>query len=198
MTKFEILPNEILFNIFSYLSWDKILLSFWSLNQRINSLIFSIFSNDQYEIDFKQSDLSYKIVSSILLPLLCKPSSLSSLIKFIHFDGTSSNSYKIIDEFLYSKQKLHFPNIKSLKVTQCLLSQSFIQILSSLIQNQLNELTLTFDEEFIEIIRNPDQPSEIISHESKYLFFINLFLFSLTFIRKINNEAKTIDSTIIL
>ena len=54
-------------------------------------------------------------------------------------------------------QILCFPNLKSLKITQCLLSQSLIQTLSLLIQNQLNQLTLTFDEEMIELIRKPEE-----------------------------------------
>ncbi|CAF1028477.1 unnamed protein product [Rotaria sordida] len=92
INKFETLPNAILLNIFCYLSCDKILISFWSLNKRINFLIYSIFSIDKYKISFNQLDLSYKKFSLILLPLICNSSSFSSLIKCIHFDGTNSNS----------------------------------------------------------------------------------------------------------
>ncbi|CAF3451912.1 unnamed protein product, partial [Rotaria socialis] len=44
ISKFETLPNEILYDIFGYLSWDKILTLFWLLNKRINVLIYAIFS----------------------------------------------------------------------------------------------------------------------------------------------------------
>lgn len=168
-SKFEILPNEILFNIFCYLSLDKILLSFWSINRHIDSLIYSIFSTDKYEISFNQLDLSYKIFSLELLPLICDSSLFFSQIKNIHFDGTNSNSYNIIDKFLFhddNKNILRFNNLKSLRITRCLISQPLIQILSLLIQNQLNHLTLTFDEEMIELIRKIEEPSLMASHTS--------------------------------
>ncbi|CAF3943566.1 unnamed protein product [Rotaria sp. Silwood1] len=101
ISKFERIPNEILLNIFGYLSWDKILISFWSLNRRMNSLIYSIFSIDKYKFSFNQQDLSYKKFSLFLLPLICNSSYLSSLFKYIHFDGINSNSYNVIDEFLF-------------------------------------------------------------------------------------------------
>ncbi|CAF2720610.1 unnamed protein product [Rotaria sp. Silwood2] len=169
ISKFETLPNEILLNIFCYLSWDKILISFWLLNGRINSLIYSIFSRDKYEISFDQLDLSYKKFSLFLLPLISNSSSLSSLFKYIHFDGTNSNSYNVIYEFIFynnNTQNLCFPNLKSLKITRCLLSQSLIQTLSLLIRNQLDQLTLTFDEEMIELIRKPEKPWRIAPHAS--------------------------------
>ncbi|CAF4806466.1 unnamed protein product [Rotaria sp. Silwood1] len=170
ISKFETIPNEILLNIFGYLSWDKILISFWSLNRRMNSLIYSIFSIDKYEISFNQLDLSYKKFSLYLLPLICNSSYLSSLFKYIHFDGINSNSYNVIDEFLFynnDKQNLCFSNLKSLKITRCLLSQSLIQTVSLLIRNHLDQLTLTIDEEMIELIRKPEEPCRIASHARK-------------------------------
>ncbi|CAF5163918.1 unnamed protein product, partial [Rotaria magnacalcarata] len=101
ISKFETLPNEILYDIFGYLSWDKILTSFWLLNKRINVLIYAIFSMDKYEISFSQLDLSYRKISSILLPLICNSLSLSSLIKNVHLDGRNSNCYSVIYEFLF-------------------------------------------------------------------------------------------------
>ncbi|CAF4710180.1 unnamed protein product, partial [Rotaria sp. Silwood2] len=70
ISKLEIFPNEILLNVFSYLSWDEILISLWSLNKRFNSLIYSIFSNNENGIIFNKPDLSYQTFSSILLPLI--------------------------------------------------------------------------------------------------------------------------------
>ncbi|CAF4866172.1 unnamed protein product, partial [Rotaria sp. Silwood1] len=153
ISKLETLPDEILLDIFSYLSWDKILISLWSINRRINYVIYSIFSMKNSGIVFNQSDLSYKKFSSILLPLISNSSYLSSLIKYIHFDGTYSNSYNIINKCLYNQQILCFPNLKSLNITRCLLSQSLIQTLSLLIQNQLEQLTLTFDKDILILLR---------------------------------------------
>ncbi|CAF5180531.1 unnamed protein product, partial [Rotaria sp. Silwood1] len=53
--KLEILPSEIFLNIFLYFSWDEVLISFWSLNKRINNLICSIFlSNNKNGIIFNK------------------------------------------------------------------------------------------------------------------------------------------------
>ncbi|CAF1618712.1 unnamed protein product, partial [Rotaria magnacalcarata] len=170
ISKFETLPNEILYDIFGYLSWDKILTSFWLLNKRINVLIYAIFSMDKYEISFNQLDLSYRKISSILLPLICNSLSLSSLIKNVHFDGRNSNCYSVIYEFLFYnsvKQSFRFPNLEALNITRCSLSQSLLQILSALVENQLNQLTLTFDEEILESIRKSEETGRIVSLESK-------------------------------
>ncbi|CAF3370587.1 unnamed protein product, partial [Rotaria socialis] len=157
ISKLETLPDEILLGIFSYLSWDKILISLWSINRRINYVIYSVFSMEKSGLVFNQSDLSYKNFSSILLPLILNSSYLSSLIKYIHFDGTYSNSYNIINKCLYNQQILCFPNLKSLDITRCLLSRSLIQTLSLLIQNQLEQLTLTFDKDVVKVIVNTDE-----------------------------------------
>ncbi|CAF1409558.1 unnamed protein product [Rotaria magnacalcarata] len=150
INKFEILPNEIFHNIFSYLSWDEILVSFCSLNQRINSIIGSVFSIDEKGIIFNQPGLSYKTFSSILLPLILNSSFLLSNIKHIHFDGNNSISFELIYQdlfFNHNKQNVSFTNLKSLYITKCLLFKSLIEILSLLIEHQLNELTLTCNED---------------------------------------------------
>ncbi|CAF2841692.1 unnamed protein product [Rotaria sp. Silwood2] len=116
---------------------------------------------NKFGIIFNQPDLSYRKFALILLPLVFNSSALSSSIKHIHFDGTNSNSYDVIDHFLFlnnNQQILCFPNLKSLKITRCLLSQSLIQTLFLLIQNQLNQLTLTFDEQMAELIRKSEEP----------------------------------------
>ncbi|CAF1317046.1 unnamed protein product [Rotaria sordida] len=154
INKLEILPNEIFINIFSYLSWDDILMSLWSLNKRINSIICSLFSINKNGIIFNKSVLSYKIFSSILLPLILNSSFLSSNIKYIYFDGINSISFDFIYQEIFSnndKQRICFPNLKSLYITQCLLSQSLIEVLSLLIQYQLNQLTLTFNKDVYKI-----------------------------------------------
>ncbi|CAM4767439.1 unnamed protein product [Rotaria magnacalcarata] len=178
ISKLETLPNEILLDIFCYLSWNKMLISLWSLNERINFLICLIFSKDKHGIIFNQTDLSYKIFSEILLPLICKSSLLSSVVKYIHFDGINTNSYNLISQSFFSNndnKTFYFPNLKSLKVTQCLLSQSLIKTLSLLIHYQLDQLTLSLDERMIKFIRDPDDPS-IIAHNKKKLITICLTL----------------------
>ena len=47
---------------------------------------------------------------------------------------------------------VYFPNLKSLILTQCLLTESLIKTLSILIKYQLDEFTLTFDKDAIELI----------------------------------------------
>ncbi|CAF1482062.1 unnamed protein product, partial [Rotaria sp. Silwood1] len=169
VSKLEILPNEILLNIFGYLSWNKILISLWSLNTRINSLIYLIFSKDKNGIILNETDLSYKTFSEILLPLIYNSSLISSAIKHICFDGINSNSYNLIDQsFFYNNNNIpYFPNLKSIKINQCLLSQSLIKTLSLLIQYQLDQLTLSIDENTIKSIRDPEDPRRIIRHTRK-------------------------------
>ncbi|CAM4765414.1 unnamed protein product [Rotaria magnacalcarata] len=150
ISKWETLPNEIFGNIFNYLSWDEILISLWSLNHRINSLICSIFSINKNGIIFSRPGLSYKSVSKILLPLIIKSSLLSSSIKYIHLNGNDSNSYDLIHQYFYynnDKESFCFPNLESLNITQCLLSKSLIDKLSLLIQYQLTERKLIIDED---------------------------------------------------
>ncbi|CAF0978547.1 unnamed protein product [Rotaria sordida] len=166
VNKLEILPNEIFLHIFSYLSWDDILISLWSINERINSLICSIFSMNKYGIIFNKPGLSYKKCSSILFPLIFNSSSLCSNIKSMYFDGIYSIPFDFIyEKFFYhnDKQRIYFPNLKSLYITKCLLSQPILQILSTLIKYQLNELLLTFHGDINEIF---DHTGDEVSNTS--------------------------------
>jgi len=155
---FETLPNEILIIIFSYLSWLEMLDSLWSLNNRINYLICSVVSinNDKQKngIIIKESGLSYNKCYSKFFSLFNHSSLLSfcSSIRNMCFDGTNSIACDINYEWIFfqdnnDKKILRFPNLKSLIVTQCWLSESLIENLSLLIQDQLDDLTLTFDPE---------------------------------------------------
>jgi len=154
LNRLEILPNEILLNIFCYLSWDEILISLWSLNKRFNSLIYSIFSINKNGIIFNKSDFSYKTLSSILLPRIFNSSlSLNLNIKCIHFDESYLIPLDFICKYFFStddQQANRFPNLKSFHITRGIISQSLIQILSLLIRNQLDQLTLTFHEDIYE------------------------------------------------
>ncbi|CAF2939921.1 unnamed protein product [Rotaria sp. Silwood2] len=169
INKLEILPNEIFINIFSYLSWDEMLISLWSLNKRINSIICSIFSMNKNGIIFNKPGLSYKTFSCILLPLILNSSPLYSNIKYIYFDGIKSISFDFIYQEIFSfndKQRICFPNLKSLYITQCLLSQSLIETLSLLIQYQLNQLTLTFNKDVYKIFEYGRERSSATADQS--------------------------------
>ncbi|CAF1362099.1 unnamed protein product [Rotaria sp. Silwood1] len=126
---FETLPNEILIIIFSYLSWLEMLDSLY------------------------ESGLSYNKCYSKFISLLTHSSSLTfcSSIRNMCFDGTNSMACDINYEWIFQnnneKKILHFSNLKSLIVTRCWLSESLIENLSLLIQNQLENLTLVFDTE---------------------------------------------------
>ncbi|CAF4166068.1 unnamed protein product [Rotaria magnacalcarata] len=149
ISKLEIIPNEILLSIFCYLSWDKLLMSLWSLNKRFNSLIYSIFSNNKNGIIFNESNLSYETFSSILLSLTFNSSpSIASSIKYMHFDGRKSIPFDFVYQSLCNNdQQMCFPNLKSLYITRCFLTKPLIRTSSVLIQYQLSHLTLTFHED---------------------------------------------------
>lgn len=153
-TNFEIIPNEILLNIFSYLSWIEILESFWSLNERFNSIVCSSFLMNKNGIILNRPGISYKKLSSILFPLINNSLQFSSSIKHIHIDGENSLFYDTICEYILSnndnKQNMKFLNLKSLYINQCFLSQSLSETLCFLIQNQLEELRLSFDKDLFE------------------------------------------------
>ncbi|CAM4750629.1 unnamed protein product [Rotaria magnacalcarata] len=144
ISRLEILPNEIFLNIFSHLSWNEILTSFWSLNERFNSLVCSTFSMNKTGIIIGQTNLSYKIFLTKLFPLISNCSSLINSIRHIHFDGSNSNSY----DFFNKNGNIHnYPNLKSLVLNQIYLSELLIENLSLLIQYRLKELTLILDED---------------------------------------------------
>lgn len=163
ITTLETIPNEILLMIFSHLSSFELLMSLSSLNKRFDRLICSILS----KIDNKSNNglviinpgLSYKKLNSILLPLISNPLlPFASCIRRIHFDGTISNASDLSYKWLFDNDKkiLHFPNLKSLILTGCLLVEPLIKSLPILIKYQLDELRLTFDKDTITLLRYPN------------------------------------------
>ncbi|CAF2596044.1 unnamed protein product [Rotaria sp. Silwood2] len=73
----------------------------------------------------------------------------------------------LINLFFYNNNNIpYFPNLKSIKINQCVLSQSLIRTLSLLIQYQLDQLKLSIDENTIKFIRDPEDPRRIIRHTS--------------------------------
>ncbi|CAF4694543.1 unnamed protein product, partial [Rotaria sp. Silwood2] len=85
--------------------------------------------------------------------LILNSSLLSSNIKHIYVNGINSNSFDFIYQKIFyddnnnNKEKIPFPNLTSLYITQCLLSERLIETLSFLIQYKLKQLTLTFHKE---------------------------------------------------
>ncbi|CAF3698203.1 unnamed protein product [Rotaria sp. Silwood1] len=145
ISKLEILPNEIFFNIFSHLLWNDILTSFWLLNKRFNSLIYLNFSINNCGIIINKTSLSYKIFLSKLFPLISNCSSLINSIRHIHLDGTCPHSY---DFFNKNHCIQNYPNLKSLILDQFYLSKVLINNLCFLITGRLNELTMILDDVF--------------------------------------------------
>ncbi|CAM4837549.1 unnamed protein product [Rotaria magnacalcarata] len=169
-TSIEALPNEILLKILSYLSWYDMLTSLWSLNIRFDYLVCSSFS-----IDRKLSNtglvfalgLSYNKFAR-LFPLILECPSLCSSIQRIHFNETNSIACDLMYELLFNDKKiLHFPNLKSLIVTKCQPMEPIIQCFSYLIEHQLDELTLTFDERMIKYYINIRRNLSKISNKAQ-------------------------------
>ena len=146
----ESLPNEILLDILSHLSWFDRLASFWSLNIRFNSLLCLTLSRGNIRLNngpFTTHGLPYEKCYSIFHSLICNSPSLCSSIQSIHFDGSNSNSYDLCYQWLFNDQNiLRFPNLKSLALIRCGSIKPVVFKLSHLVEHQLNELTLTFDE----------------------------------------------------
>ena len=133
----ESLPNEIILDIFSYLSWFDMLISFWSLNLRLNSLACSILSINDDRLNsglLFTHGLSYHKYSTILFPMISNCSSLYFSIRRIHFDGKNSSASDFCHEWLFNDQNiLRFPNLKSFTLTHCGSIESVYQSLQDLI-----------------------------------------------------------------
>ncbi|CAF1382893.1 unnamed protein product [Rotaria sordida] len=174
ITKIETLPNEILLNIFSYFPWFDILTSLWSLNFRFNSLVCSILSINDNQLNsglLITHGLSYNKCCSILFPLILNSSSLSSSIQRIHFDETNSIASDLCYEWLFNdKNILRFPNLKSFILTRCGSIEPIIQSLSHLIEHQLEELTLTFNQQVFKRFFYSKKYSSITSSEGNQSF----------------------------
>jgi hypothetical protein len=108
---------------------------------------------------FTQPGLSFSKWYSTLFPLIFHLSSpvFGTYIKCIHFDGTNSSVCDLSYEWLFQDNSsndekiLRYPNLKSLALTRCLLIEPLLKTLPLLINNQLNVLTLSFDEELIDV-----------------------------------------------
>ena len=145
-TTIERLPNEILLGILSYLSWFDVLTSFWSLNIRLNSLVCLTLSRNDNRL-ISTHGLSYQKCHSIIYSSIFNSSFLCSSIQNIHFDCSNSTSSDLCYRWLFDDQNiLRFPNLKSLDFTRCGSVEPVIRSLMYLVEHQLDELTLTFDQ----------------------------------------------------
>lgn len=171
--RMETLPNEILLHTFSYLSWFDILTSLWSLNIRFNSLVCTTFSINDSRLNsglvITQNISCNKC--SILLSLISNSLSLTSSIQRIHLDETNSIACDLTYEWLFKdKNILRFPNLKSVILTRCGSIESVIQSLSYLIQQQLDELTLIFDDQVFKRVYPLIRASLPVSHIGNQFF----------------------------
>lgn len=169
-SRMEILPNEILVYIFTHLSWLDVLASFWPLNTRFNSLICSTLTMDNNGLHMTRG-LSYKKCSSIFFSLILNSSSLLSSIERIYFNGTNSSVDNFCYEWLFDNEHiLRFPNLKSLVLKRCASIESVAQSLFYLIEHQLVELTLTFDEHIFHRYYYAGNPLTMVSDAGNQSF----------------------------
>ncbi|CAF3078204.1 unnamed protein product [Rotaria sp. Silwood2] len=180
ITRIETLSNEILLHIFSYLPRFDMLTSLWSLNTRFNSLVRSTLSRNNSISNtgiLIIQGLSYNKCCSILFPLIINSSSLCSSIQRIHFDETNSSACGLIYEWLFNEKKiLNFPNLKSLILTQSGSIEPVVQCLSYLVEYQLDELTLTFDNHVFKRFFYVKQHLSMASDIEKQMIMFKVFL----------------------
>jgi hypothetical protein len=179
ITRVETLSNEILLDIFCHLSWSDMLTCLWSLNTRFNSLVCSTLSRNNNISNtgiLITQGLSYNKCSSILFPLIINSSSLSSCIQRIHLDESNFISCDLIYEWLFNEKKiLRFPNLKSLILTRCVSIEPVVKSLSYLIEHQLDELTLTFDQQVFRRIYYEKKDLRVIAETGIYRLYDNYF-----------------------
>lgn len=171
ISKLEILSDELLLLIISYLSWDEVLSSFWLINTRINSLICEAFSSYKSRIIFDQFGLSHQTFSSSLLARICYSTALTSSIKSLYLDGSTS-IFVFIDQYIfYHKNDFTFslPNLKSLYINNCSPSPSIFQTLSRLIRYQLDHLTLIIHEDISEADNNEYRRRAGVSEKGNFI-----------------------------
>ena len=166
ISRLEILPNELFFFIFSYLSWNEILTSFWSINERFDFLVCSAFTTNQTGILINQTGLSYKIFSSKFFQSITNCPSFISAVRRVHLDGRYSNGCEFYN---HTRPILQYPNLQSLILTQCYLSESLIDNLSWLIEHRLNALTLILDEDIFDAYEIEERIRKMIPREGNRL-----------------------------
>lgn len=176
VNKLENLPNEILIIILSYLPWFEIIELFWSLNKRLTNLIYLKTSMNNNGIIINEQCLSFNRCHSIMTSKICDLLSLFSCIEWIDIDGSNSNCCDVISAWIFRSKILNFINLKKLILRKCYLTEKFLENLSLLIQYQLDELILTFDEDIFELFHYGKVSQRIPLNQGNFKF---LFLFSI-------------------
>jgi hypothetical protein len=151
ITTLENLPNEILMDVLSNMKWFEMIESFWSLNQRFNSLICLKISMNKNQIHITKRSVSFNRCHSIILSRICNLSSFFACVQSININGTDSNCCDVISQWIFHNNILRFINLKRLTLTECCLTEILIYNLSLLIQNQLDELILKFDKDIFKV-----------------------------------------------
>jgi hypothetical protein len=151
ITTLENLPNEILLGILSNIKWFEMIESFWSLNQRFNSLICLKISMNKNQINITKRSVSFNRCHSIILSRICNLSSFFACVQSINIDGTNSNCCDVISQWIFHENILRFVNLKRLVLTECYVTETLIYNLSLLIQDQLDELILKFDKDIFQM-----------------------------------------------
>ncbi|CAF3338389.1 unnamed protein product, partial [Rotaria sp. Silwood2] len=145
INKLENLPNEIFLMIFSHMTLFEIIESFSSLNKRLNNIIYLKFLMNKNEIVINKRCLSFNKCYSIITSKINDLSFILNCIQSIYIDGINVNCCDIISEWIFHSKILRFINLKKVILRKCYLTENLIENLSLLIEYQLNELVLTFD-----------------------------------------------------
>jgi hypothetical protein len=113
ITTLESLPNEVLLYVLSDMKWFEMIESFWSLNERFNSLICLKISLNKNEINIGKIPVSFNRCHSILVSRINNLSSFFACVQSIHIDGTNSNCCDVISQWIFHDNILCFIIISS-------------------------------------------------------------------------------------
>ena len=151
INELEKLPNELLLMIFAHFSWDELLTSVWSLNHRLNSLICAMFASSERGITVDGSGLSYRRDVPRLSSPFLQSAALCASVRHLHLNGLNSMSHDLFDQWLFQKNELRarvrFPNLKSIRLSRCFLSEALMKSVAVLIGGKLTDLRLDIDED---------------------------------------------------
>ncbi|CAF1266246.1 unnamed protein product [Rotaria sordida] len=180
INKLENLPNEIFLMIYSHMTLFEIIESFCLLNKRLNNIIYFKFLMNKNGIVINKRCLSFNKCHSIITSKINDLSFILNCIQSIYIDGIYVNCSDIISEWIFHSKILRFINLKKVILRKCYLTENLIENLSLLIEYQLNELVLTFDNDVFKSYQC-QRLLRIIRHKQRS----NLMLMFEEFIRKL-------------
>jgi len=164
INKLENVPNEIFLMIFSHMTLFEIIESFCSLNKRLNNIIYLNILMNKNGIVINKRCLSFNKCHSIITSKINDLSFIFNCIRSIYIDGIYVNCCDIISEWIFHSKILRFINLKKVILRKCYLTENLIENLSLLIEYQLNELVLTFDNDVFQSYQC-QKLSRIICHK---------------------------------